>query len=188
MDCMIEGCTNDALTTYRTCGPCAAAKHFPALADRGQCRCNTCAAEAAANMAQAEHVAEPMLKLAIPTDDRTILIEATERGYRAKFPYKPCDSAIKGFHQAKMVWSRGTSVVGVYWTIPADKLDFAKDIIGYWFTESPSDDGLNRQGKACYRVEVAGQNAPATVRWDNRQYAETAKAAGGVLVIRKEAA
>lgn len=32
------------------------------------------------------------------------------------------------------------------------------------------------------------QNDAATVRWSNGDYAETAKAAGGVLVIRREAA
>ena len=34
----------------------------------------------------------------------------------------------------------------------------------------------------------AVQNAPATVRWDNRAYTEEAIAAGGVLVIKREAA
>lgn len=32
------------------------------------------------------------------------------------------------------------------------------------------------------------QNDAVTVRWSNNRYAEAAKAAGGVLVIRKEAA
>lgn len=109
--------------------------------------------EQGAPSVEAEMQTEPMLRLTTPAEDRTILIEATERGYRAKLPYKPCDSAIRGFHQAKMVWQKnGGSSLDVYWTIPADKLEFAKEIIGYWFTESPSGDGLNRQGKACYRV------------------------------------
>lgn len=45
---------------------------------------------------------------------------------------------------------------------------------------------LKKLDRTAARVEA--QNAPANMRWSNNQYTEAAKAAGGVLVIKKEAA
>lgn len=84
----------------------------------------------------------------------SIQIEITTRGHRARFPYKPNDNAIKGFHQAKMAWQKAGMSGEVYWTTPAGKLDLAKDLIAYWFTESPLGDGYNRQGKECVGVAM----------------------------------
>jgi hypothetical protein len=95
---------------------------------------------------------------ATQADAREIVIEATSRGYRTRFPFKPSDSAIRGFHQAGMAWQG--SQRDVYWTIPAGKLELAQDIIRYWWEEDRGDK-QNRHNCAPYVVRVAVEERKA---------------------------
>lgn len=95
---------------------------------------------------------------ATQADAREIVIERTPRGYRTRFPFKPSDNAIRGFHQAGMVWQGSDS--DVYWTIPAGKLDLAQDIIRYWWEEDRGDN-QNRHNCAPYTVRVATEERKA---------------------------
>ena len=95
---------------------------------------------------------------ATQADAREIVIEATARGYRTHFPFKPSNNAIRGFHQAGMVWQGSDS--DVYWTIPAGKLDLAQDIIRYWWEEDRGDN-QNRHNCAPYTVRVATEERKA---------------------------
>lgn len=89
---------------------------------------------------------------------REIVIEATPRGYRTRFPFKPSSDAIRGFHQIGMTWQG--SRCDVYWTIPAGKLDLAQDIIRYWWEEDRGDN-QNRHNCAPYTVRVAAEERKA---------------------------
>lgn len=90
---------------------------------------------------------------------REIVIEATPRGYRTRFPFKPSSDAIRGFHQAGMAWQKSVDS-GVYWTIPAGKLELAQDIIRYWWEEDRGDK-QNRHNCAPYTVRVAAEERKA---------------------------
>lgn len=104
------------------------------------------------------------------TTENEIVIAPTRDGfYRVRFPQKPNETAIKGFHGIvtatglKMKWdSSGNG--DVYWTIPpgdavrADKpcIDEAVDMIRYWYGEAnPSQPTRNRNGGKVVAVRVA---------------------------------
>lgn len=154
---------------------------------RGAVRAARQLGEQNASEQQAERVAEPSLKLTTPGP--VITIEPTERGYRLRLPDKcaPCAGAIGGFKAMRWM-AYHDSQRGAYRSFPKDKLAEVQDFLWYWFVEA-SNDGLNRNGDkpATVRVIEIDQNAAATVRWSNGDYADAAIAAGGTLTIRKVA-
>lgn len=107
------------------------------------------------------------------SEQTEIIIERRANGFcRVRFPQKPNDSAIRGFHGIltatglKMKWDK-TGDGDVYWTIPPGMamrarrpcLEEAVDMIRYWYGESQKD-GKNRNGGAICTVRVAEVQIP----------------------------
>ena len=90
--------------------------------------------------------------------DLILIYPNSPRAYRAAFPYKPCDSAIRGFHGIGMVWQKQMTG-GVYWSIPCDKVEEAADFIQYWY----GGEKENRQGKRACAVRVLDEKPESEV-------------------------
>ena len=131
---------------------------------RGAVRAARQLGEQNANEQQAERVAEPMLRLATAEEPALALarqLVAAGEGGRLRDELESYDRMTRIVER-----SGGEQLAGRNVT--------------YWRASS----------LAFIRAEMAkrDQNAAATVRWSNGDYADAAKAAGGVLVITKEAA
>jgi hypothetical protein len=145
---------------------------------------------------QTKQTVEPSLRLIETESKPEIIITPSARGYRFTLPEwcAPSPGLVRdlksqtfiGYHAAYM----GRDA---YRLFPAAKLAQVIEMLNYWYAEQDPRGivGRNRNGGQLCAVRVSEaqtQNAAETVRWNNEQYVEAAKKAGGVLVVKMEAA
>jgi len=89
----------------------------------------------------------------------TITIEQTERGYRFTLPEfcAPSRDLVRALQGQTCIAYHAAELGGTpYRTFPADKLDYVKGFLAYWYTEQDprGERGKNRNGGNCVAVVV----------------------------------